>query len=106
MYARISEFRGEPGKTAEEVRLARQQILPAAWLQEGFAGMLLLSDSGRGRSLAVTLWYTEEDMKQSEEAVRNARAESAVKSGEKVASVERYEVALCELAPFGRSAGR
>lgn len=106
MYARISIFQGEAGRTAEEVRLARQQILPAAWLQEGFGGLVLLNDPGSGRSLAITIWDTEDDMARSEEAVRRARSESAQSSGEEVISVERYEVALRELASPGRPAGR
>ena len=98
MFARISTFRGPPEQTAEGIRIARRQFLPAARLQEGFRGMYLMLDAASGRSLAVTLWETEEDMARSEGAVRRARAESAEASGESVVSVERYEVAFGELA--------
>ena len=75
MFARISTFRGPPEQTAEGIRVARRQFLPAARLQEGFRGMYLMLDAASGRSLAVTLWETEEDMARSEGAVRRARRE-------------------------------
>lgn len=96
MFARISTFEGPPEQTAEGIRVARRQFLPAARLQEGFRGMYVMLDAGAGRSLAITLWETREDMARSEGAVRRARAESAEASGETVVSVERYEVAFGE----------
>jgi heme-degrading monooxygenase HmoA len=77
--------------------MARRQFLPAARLQEGFRGMYVMLDAEAGRSLAITLWETREDMARSEGAVRRARAESAATSGETVVSVDRYEVAFGEL---------
>lgn len=105
MFARISTFEGPPEQTAEGIRLARRRFLPVARLQEGFRGIYLLLDAESGRSLAMTLWETEEDLARSEEAVRRARAESAVAAGEEVTSVERHEVALVELVGEHRSTG-
>lgn len=98
MFARVSTFQGLPDKTAEGIRVAREQILPAARLLDGFRGLYILFDRESGRSLAMTLWETEEDMRASEEAALRARSESAEASGEAIVSVERYEVALRELA--------
>lgn len=97
MFARVSTFQGPPDRTAEGIRVAREQILPAARLQDGFKGIYLLYDDESGRSLSITLWETEEDMKASEEAARRARTESAETTGDVVVGVERYEVALQEL---------
>jgi heme-degrading monooxygenase HmoA len=97
MFARVSTFQGPPDQTAEGIRVAREQILPAARLQEGFKGIYLLFDYESGRSLSITLWETEEDMRASEEAALRARTESAQAAGETVVGVERYEVALQEL---------
>ncbi len=97
MFARISTFEGVSEQTAEGIRVARRQFLPAARLQEGFRGMYLMLDAAGGRSLAMTLWETREDLARSEEAVRRARAESAAASGDQIVSVERYEVILGEL---------
>jgi heme-degrading monooxygenase HmoA len=94
MFARVSTFQGPPDQTAEGIRVAREQILPAARLMEGFRGIYLLFDRESGKSLSMTLWETEADMRVSEEAANRARRESAEASGETVVSVERYEVAL------------
>jgi heme-degrading monooxygenase HmoA len=97
MFARVSTFRGALDQTAEGIRVAREQILPAARLQDGFRGIYLLFDSESGESIALTLWETKEDMRASEEAALRARTESAEASGEAVIGVRRYEVALREL---------
>lgn len=97
MFARVSTFQGEPEQTAEGIRLAREQILPAARLQDGFEGIYLLFDPETGRSLSITLWATEADMKASEEAANRVREESVRKAGDAIVGIERYEVALAEL---------
>ena len=97
MFARVSTFQGPPDCTAEGIRVAREQILPAARLQDGFNGIYLLYDSESGKSLSITLWETEEEMIASEEAALRARTESAETTGDVIVSVERYEVALQEL---------
>ncbi len=97
MFARVSTFQGPPDQTSKGIRVAQEQILPAARLQDGFVGIYLLYDRESGRSLAITLWETEEDMKASEEAAHRARTESARASGDVIVRVERYEVALQEL---------
>jgi heme-degrading monooxygenase HmoA len=97
MFARVSTFQGPPDQTAEGIRVAREQILPAARLQDGFLGICLLFGRESGRSLAITFWETEEDMKASEEATLRAHTESAGASGDDIVRVERYEVALQEL---------
>ena len=94
MFARVSTFQGPPDQTAEGIRLAREQILPAARLMDGFKGIYLLYDRESGKSLSVTLWETEADMQASEEAASRVRAQSAEVSGDEVIDVERYEVAL------------
>jgi len=98
MFARVSTFQGPPDQTAEGIKVAREQILPAARLQDGFLGIYLLYDREGGRSLAITLWETEEDMRASEEAALRARTESAEVSGDVILGVERYEVVLQELS--------
>jgi heme-degrading monooxygenase HmoA len=94
MFARVSTFQGPPDHTAEGLRVAREQVLPAAKLMDGFKGIYLLYDQESGKSLSLTLWETEADMRASEEAANRVRAQSAEASGERVINVERYEVAL------------
>jgi heme-degrading monooxygenase HmoA len=98
MFARVSTFQGSADQTAEGIRVAREQILPVARLQDGFKGIFILFDRESGRSLSVTLWESEEDMHASEEAALRVRTESAEAAGEVVVGVERYEVVLQELS--------
>ena len=97
MFARVSTFQGTQDQTAESIRVAREQILPVARLQDGFKGIFILFDRESGRSLSITLWETAEDMQASEEAALRARTESAEAAGDVVVGVERYEVVLQEL---------
>jgi len=94
MFARVSTYEGSPDHTAEGLRVAREQVLPAAKLMDGFKGIYLLYDRESGKSLSLTLWETEADMHASEEAANRVRAQSAEASGERVINVERYEVTL------------
>ena len=94
MFARVSTYEGSPDHTAEGLRVAQEQILPAAKLMDGFKGIYLLYNRESGKSLSVTLWETEVDMRANEEAANRVRAQSAEASGDKVINVERYEVAL------------
>ncbi len=98
MFARISTFQGPPDQTAEGIRVAREQILPAARLQEGFLGIYLLYDRESGRSLSITFWESEEDMKASEELGDQTRREAA-ETGEasNEPRVQRFEVLLDDM---------
>lgn len=58
MFARVSAFQGSSEQTAEGIGMAREQILPAARLQEGFEGIYLLFDQETRRSLPITFWET------------------------------------------------
>jgi heme-degrading monooxygenase HmoA len=97
MFARVSTFQGPTDQTAEGIRLAREQILPAARLMDGFKGIYLLFDRESGKSLSITLWESEEDMSASEEAASRVRSQSVAAAGDAVIGVERFEVALQEL---------
>jgi heme-degrading monooxygenase HmoA len=101
MHARVSTFQGPLDQTVEGIRIAREQILSAARLHDGFRGIYILFDRESGRSISITLWETEEDLRASEEAARRARSESVEMSGDEIAGVERYEVALRELVDKG-----
>jgi heme-degrading monooxygenase HmoA len=94
MFARVSTYEGSSDHTAKGLRVAQEQILPAAKLMDGFKGIYLLYNRESGKSLSVTLWETEVDMRANEEAANRVRAQSAEASGDKVINVERYEVAL------------
>jgi heme-degrading monooxygenase HmoA len=96
MHARVSSFEGPPDGTLEGIKLARDRILPAARLLDGFLGIHILFDRESGRSVTVTFWEDEESMLRSEESARQTKEESARAAGFEMVSVERYEVALSD----------
>jgi hypothetical protein len=65
----------------------------------GFSGMLALANGETGDVLAVTLWETEQAMKDSEEAANRLRSQAAEASGgQQPVGVDRYEVLIDERA--------
>jgi hypothetical protein len=93
MYARVARWEGaEPGavrSTAEAINAdaasGRPEGVPAT-------GFLLLIDPDNGRSIAVALFDTEEDLRQGDAAF-NAMDPPGAGMGSR-ASVETYEVAV------------
>ena len=105
MHARVSIFEGSPDEIDEGLRQAREQVLPQARQMDGFKGIIALGDRQSGKTLGITLWESEEDMRASEEAANRLREESAEAGGGTVAGVERYEVGLFEVPSAGPVSG-
>jgi hypothetical protein len=94
VFARVSTIQGPPEAVDEGIKTVREQVLPAAKGMQGFKGMLALIDRATGKSVGVTLWASEDDMRASEEAAGRLRSSSAQTGNAQIVSVERYEVAL------------
>jgi hypothetical protein len=92
MYARVARWEGA---APEEVRASAQGINAeaSAGPPEGLPakGLLLLIDPDGGRSLAISLFETEQDMAQGDETL-NAMSPPGDGMGQRT-SVEMYEVA-------------
>ena len=94
MFARVSTFTGTSDQVDEAIRQAREDVLPRLEQLDGFRGAYFLVDRENAKSLAVTLWESEEAMRASEEAANTLRSESADALGTQMVGVERYEVAV------------
>ena len=94
MFARVSTFTGTSDQVDEAIRQAREDVVPRLEELDGFRGAYFLVDRENGKSLAVTLWESEEAMRASEEAANSLRSETADALGTQMVGVERYEVAL------------
>ena len=106
MHARVSIFEAEnPEQVDGMLRQVREQVLPRARQMDGFKGIIALGDRQSGKTLGITLWESEEDMRASEEAANRLREESAEAGGGTVAGVERYEVGLFEVPSAGPVSG-
>jgi heme-degrading monooxygenase HmoA len=75
-------------------QLERDDV-PAFEQLNGFKGMTMVGSRESGKAIALTFWESEEAMRESEEAVKDARrraADTGGHSGEP--QVEHYEVLL------------
>ena len=99
MFARVSTFKGsgdelDDAAVAEYRRITEERALPVAREMGGFRGLLSLVDRSTGNGLAITLWESEQAMLASEDAANKLREEATTETGDEIARVERYEVAL------------
>ncbi len=94
MYARVARWEGADGeslkRTAEDMRSRAASGPPPGVPASGF---LMLIDPDSGRSLAVGLFETEDDLRAGDEALNAMNPEPGDDVGRRV-SVETYEVAV------------
>jgi heme-degrading monooxygenase HmoA len=93
----VSILEGPPDKIDEGLRYLREEVQPAWETDPGFRGAIVLNDRQRGKTLSVTFWAREEDMHAMEEDANRVRSKLAERTGQEIASVERYEVGLFEV---------
>ena len=62
MYARVTLAQLQPGKVDELLQFLRDNVVPAAQRQQGFKGLLLLTDENTNKGIAIALWETEAAM--------------------------------------------
>lgn len=63
MHARVVTGQFEPDKIEEAIRIYRDSIMPVTKQQKGFKGAIFLTDTNTRKSLSITLWETEDDLK-------------------------------------------
>ena len=66
MYARATLAQLQPGKVDELLQFLHDNVVPAAQAQQGFKGLMLLTDETTNKGIAIALWETEADMEASE----------------------------------------
>jgi heme-degrading monooxygenase HmoA len=97
MWVRVSRFEGGSAEQfAEGMRYIEENVLPAVRAMPGFQGVLSLSTGDRGAGLTLTFWESEQALQASEDAANRLRGEAAEAGGDRIASVERYEVVIDE----------
>jgi hypothetical protein len=89
MYARVARWEG---LDQESIRQFADMINSADGPPEGVpsSGILVLSDSGNGRSLVIGLFDTEDDLRAGDAALRAMDRPPEVKGI--ISSIESYEV--------------
>jgi heme-degrading monooxygenase HmoA len=94
VHARVSKLESPPEQVNELGRIVAEWVTPSLTQMEGFRGILALADRQSGKVELVTIWESEEAMRQSEEVADQLRGETARAAGGGVAGVEMYEVVL------------
>jgi heme-degrading monooxygenase HmoA len=66
MYASVTLAQLQPGNVDELLQFLHDNVVPAAQAQQGFKGLLLLTNDNTNKGIAIGLWETEADMVASE----------------------------------------
>ena len=98
MHARVTTLDMDPARVDEARDQLERDDVPAFKKLDGFKGMTLLTERQTGKTIAVTFWESEDALRQSEEAVKDARSRAAASGGAGEPQVERYEVILDTMA--------
>lgn len=61
MFARLTIVQVNPEKTNEVVKIYGDNVVPAAKLQKGYKGILLLTDPKTGKGISISLWESDQD---------------------------------------------
>jgi heme-degrading monooxygenase HmoA len=97
MFARMTRYEGGSPEAVDEGLENKKKVLPTEPGQtEGMTGAIFLVDHSTGAIVTISLWESEEAMKDGEEIAARLR-EEATGEGE-TASVEHYEIALFGVA--------
>ena len=98
MFARVTALQGPTDSVDQARTTIEQQILPAVRAINGFRGLLSLADRSSGKGITLTLWESEESMRQAEELANRLRASTAAATGSDIVSVDRFEVVVDALS--------
>jgi len=98
MFARVSEITGPADQIDRGIASFTDQAVPAIRGVDGFVRAYLLVDRGTGKTMAITVWQSEEAMRASEETADRVRAAVTAETGATGATVGRYEVVVSEPA--------
>jgi heme-degrading monooxygenase HmoA len=66
MHAGVVAFRVRPDRMEEAVRTYLSSVVPALKEQQGFRGVLVLTDNEADEGYSISLWETEDDAEESE----------------------------------------
>jgi heme-degrading monooxygenase HmoA len=97
MFARVHTLETSSEQQDVGLRVLHDEVLP--WLREstGFRGVIRLTDQELGKTITMTLWATEEDLRESADAAERIGSLTASGIGATRQPIAEYEVTLLEL---------
>lgn len=99
MFARLSTYQGSPVPAEGGLTTNWDAILKQVQEVPGFRGVYYLVDRASGKAKSLTLWEDEQTMQASENRATQIREEVAQREGQRIVSVERFEVGFSHLEP-------
>ena len=94
--ARVSSLEGSPEAIDEGLDKTRDDTLPKVRQLDGNVGAIGLADRNTGRVTMITLWDSAESLRASEQQADQLREQTAEMGGQRIASVDRYDVAMSQ----------
>lgn len=96
MYGRLSRFAGlDPEHIEATLRQFQEEALPRLKQEPGFRGITLGVNYEHGQAIALALWESEADLRQSEKLAGEVRDQAVDRHGPvREAIVDDYEVVL------------
>ncbi|MEU2433183.1 MULTISPECIES: hypothetical protein [unclassified Streptomyces] len=92
MFVRLSTYQGSPVPAEGDLSASSEAVVKQVQDVPGFVGVYYLVDRASGKAVSLTLWEDEQAMLDSEERAGRIREETAHREGQRIVSVERYEV--------------
>ncbi|MFE9928126.1 hypothetical protein [Streptomyces sp. NPDC005533] len=99
MFARLSTYQGSPVPAGGDLTASSQAVVRQVQDVPGFRGVYYLVDRATGEAKTLTLWEDERTMRDSEEEAARIREETAQREGQRIVSVEHFEVGFSHLQP-------
>ncbi|MFE2285089.1 hypothetical protein ACFXDJ_13050 [Streptomyces sp. NPDC059443] len=99
MFVRLSTYQGSPVPPTGDPTANSEAIVQQVRDAPGFRGVYYLVDRASGKAVSLTLWEDERSMRDSEERASQIREETAHREGQRILSVERFEVGFSHLEP-------
>src|SRR5919108_2511854 len=104
MFVRMTELETDKKAIDQNIQYVNEQVVPT--LQKspasGFKGAYWLADRNAGKLMVFTLWESEQAMRASEDAIKQAREQNGDKgdnNGIKQKGSTRYEVVAVAATP-------
>jgi heme-degrading monooxygenase HmoA len=95
MHARITTIEMDPNRIDDSVQQVETEDVPGFKKIDGFRGFTMFVDRAGGKAIGISYWDSEEQMKASEDEVKDSRRRAAETGGAKSdPQVDRFEVAL------------
>jgi hypothetical protein len=91
-FARVTFGEGDPARMDEGIANLNETVIPRARELPGFQGGYWLADRATGKILAVVVYDSEEQIRQTDEAAGQLRQQVEGAAGVKFTGVETYEV--------------